>query len=46
VGIVLGLAIGGMTMSSVSLATCVTHVSLWPLVTLGNLGAMSCLLVV
>jgi hypothetical protein len=35
VGIVLCLAIGGMPVSSVDLATGVTHVSLWPLVIVG-----------
>jgi hypothetical protein len=35
VDIVLSLAIGGMHVSSVGLATCVTPMSLWPLVTVG-----------
>jgi hypothetical protein len=44
VWIVLGLATGGMCMSiGLFLTTCVTPVSLWPLITVGNLGASSCL---
>jgi hypothetical protein len=39
---VLGLATGGMPVSlGRFLATCVTSVSLWPMITVGNLGASS-----
>jgi hypothetical protein len=41
VGMVLCLATFGMPVSI--LATGVTPVSLWPLITMGNLGASSCL---
>jgi hypothetical protein len=44
---VLGLATGGMPKSiGRFLATGVTPVSLWPLITMGNLGPSSCLDVV
>jgi hypothetical protein len=42
VGMVLGLSIGEMPVRvGRFLVTGVTHVSLWPLVTMGNLGASS-----
>jgi hypothetical protein len=44
---ILGLATGGMPVSvGQFLATGVTPVSLWPLITVGNLGVLSCLDVV
>jgi hypothetical protein len=43
---VLGLATGGMPVNVGRFWIRVTHVSLWPLITVGNLGASSCLDVV
>jgi hypothetical protein len=44
---VLSFATGGMSVSVRRfLATCVTPMNLWPLISVGNLGAPSCLYVI